>query len=384
MHIGFLTPEYPHSRVRSSAGIGTSLRNHIISLLDQGVRVSIFIYDQPFSEVIYEGELSLHLISKNNLKGFSWFNHRKQINQYVQKFVNSDGIDLIEVPDWTGISAFMNFSCPIVMRLHGSDGFFCYLENRKQKLKNFFLEYLALRSADYIISPNHFTFDITKKVFKTVSKNKVKIINLGLDLNFFNNSEPENFKPYTVYYFGTIIRKKGVFYLPSIFNEISNRIPETQFYVIGRDSFDIRSGSNSTWNLIHNLFSPQVLKNLSYLGQIDYSEMISHLKDANVCVFPSLAETTGMVTLEAMAMSRPVITSKEFWAEEIIDNSINGFCVDPSDHMRFADAASKILTNQNLALELGEKARFKIESDYDSKKIVLKNIQFYRQVIQSS
>jgi len=56
------------------------------------------------------------------------------------------------VPDWTGISAFMNLKCPIVIKCHGSDTYFCALEKRKQKFKNYFLEKKALKSADYILS----------------------------------------------------------------------------------------------------------------------------------------------------------------------------------------------------------------------------------------
>jgi hypothetical protein len=124
MHLGFLTPEYPHPKVNYSAGLGTSLKNLIDSFLELGCRVSLFVYNQNRFEYIEEGLLAIHLI-KNEKKGFfSWYLSKKRINKYVQYFVTTENIQVLEAADWTGISSFMKLSCPIVVRLHGSDGFF--------------------------------------------------------------------------------------------------------------------------------------------------------------------------------------------------------------------------------------------------------------------
>ncbi|SHO64462.1 glycosyltransferase family 4 protein [Algoriphagus zhangzhouensis] len=377
MHIGFLTPEYPHERVQYSAGIGTSLKNLIDSLIKLDCRVSVFVYNQPFFDFIEEDRITLHLISNQNKGAFGWYKNRKDINKYVQYFITTEKIDILEVPDWTGISAFMKFSCPVVMRLHGSDGFFCYLEQRKQKIKNWFLEKKALSSSDALISPNKFTLDTTRSVFGLSDHQKVKIINLGLDLSFFNDPEFESFEPFTICCIGTIIRKKGVFTLPSIFEEVIRLLPNVRFFFIGNDSPDVFSGSESTWSLLEKEFSQPVLEKVTYLGKIDYSEVSSHLKKANLCVFPSKAETTGMVTLEAMAMGKAVITSNEDWSAEIIENGVNGFRLDPTDYLNFAKVAVEILSDREMAIQLGKEARKIIEEEFDALITASKNKSFY-------
>ena len=281
MHIGFLTPEYPHDRVHYSAGIGTSLKNLIDSLVNLGCRVSVFIYNQNHFDYIENGNLTLHLIQNTPFSAFSWFQNRKRINRYIEYFISTENIKLLEVPDWTGISSFMKFSCPVVIRLHGSDGFFCFLENRKQKFKNRLFERLALTKCEAVISPNQFTLETTKKVFGIDDFSKVKIINLGIDLSNFEVPEYGSFVPKTVYYIGTIIRKKGVFYLPQIFDQLLLIDPEIEFVLVGNDSPDVLSGSNSTWDLLNKEFSPQVFEKITYLGKIDYSEVASELKNNN-------------------------------------------------------------------------------------------------------
>ena len=46
MHIGFLTPEYPHDKINHSGGLGSSLQNLAISLQAKGVNISVFVYGQ--------------------------------------------------------------------------------------------------------------------------------------------------------------------------------------------------------------------------------------------------------------------------------------------------------------------------------------------------
>jgi hypothetical protein len=38
MHIAFLTPEYPHPELNKSGGLGTSLKNLVTRLVDEGVK----------------------------------------------------------------------------------------------------------------------------------------------------------------------------------------------------------------------------------------------------------------------------------------------------------------------------------------------------------
>jgi glycosyltransferase involved in cell wall biosynthesis len=54
------------------------------------------------------------------------------------------------------------------------------------------------------------------------------------------------------------------------------------------------------------------------------------MKQAQVCIFPSFAETLGMVTIESMALQKPVVNTSIGWAPElIIDGS--GF-LHPQNH----------------------------------------------------
>ena len=133
MQIAFLTSEYPHPKIAQSAGLGTSIKNLATELTKLKHRVYVFVYSQGSTEIFDDNGISVHKIAFKKYSLMGWYFYRKYIQNYINKTIQKENIDLLEAPDWTGITAFMKISCPLVVRLHGSDAYFCHLENRKQK-----------------------------------------------------------------------------------------------------------------------------------------------------------------------------------------------------------------------------------------------------------
>jgi len=380
MHIAFLTPEYPHTQVTHAAGIGTSIKNLTTALITEGIAVTVFIYGQKTQEIINENGISIHLIKNKKYSFLGWYFHRKYIENYCNSIIKKEKIDLLEAPDWTGITAFMKFKIPLIIRFHGSDTYFCHLEQRPQKIKNFWFEKLAISAADAFIAPTTFAGEVSKQLFKI--KNKIiRTLHHGLDLAQFDNKTPAQFETGLILYVGTIIRKKGVFELPAIFAAVRQKNPNAQLVLIGNDSADIQTHSSSTWNLVAALFSKDDMKNVSYLGKKPYSEVQEYIKKAHVCVFPTFAETLGMVTIEAMAMQKAVVNSNIGWANELITDGVSGFLVHPTNHQLYADKIMELLQNNSLYHQTGTQARTRAEAKFDIKNIVKENIEFYQQMI---
>ena len=116
MNIAFLTPEYSHKKVVSAAGIGTTIKNLAVALQQHDVRVSVFVYDQQLDEVFIENGIKIHLIASKKYPFFTWYYYRRYLQNYLNRYVDLDQIDLIEAPDWTGITAFMKLKAPLVLR----------------------------------------------------------------------------------------------------------------------------------------------------------------------------------------------------------------------------------------------------------------------------
>ncbi|WP_375253522.1 glycosyltransferase family 4 protein [Dokdonia donghaensis] len=378
MHIAYITPEYPHPELGNSGGMGTSIKNLVTALCKMGHKISLFVYDQHKTDTFIEDGVTFHLIAKKHYKIGGFYFYRKHIEQYINK--HSSDVDIIEAPDWTGITAFMSLKKPLVIRFHGSDTYFCHIEGRPQKWKNAFFEKRAVRKAKAFIAPTHFAGKKSIQLFKQ-PLSKLKIIHYGLELDKFNNNSPEEFISKRLLNIGTLIRKKGVFQLVEIFNKIIIAHPTAKLDFIGADSYDVQTGSASTWQLMQEMMSPAAREAITYLGKVPYDQVKEEIQKAHICVFPSLAETLGMVTIESMALQKVVVNTNIGWAQDLIEHGKDGFMHHPDDIDAYVDTISTVFENDALRLKITEAARETIEKRFDINHIAQTNVSFYNKVI---
>ena len=399
MKIAFLTPEYPHSKTGTSGGIGTSIKNLAMGLLAEGCSVRVLVYGQKEEGVFDDDGICIQRIRNVKLKGLSWYLTRKKLEGIINTLFQEKEIDLVEAPDWTGITSFISpKKCPIVIRLNGSDTYFCHLDQRPVKRNNKFHEKRALQKADGLLSVSQFTADRTNKLFGLGKK--FTIIPNCIDTDFFGkNIYPDNLsfsdslssgevptafgrREDTILYFGSLIRKKGLLELPYIFNAVINKYPTAKLVLVGRDVPDIISGSPSTWQMMEGLFTEQARKKVQYLGSVAYHNIKKQITEATVCVFPSFAEALPVSWIEAMALQKPIVASNIGWATEVVDNGINGFLVHPTDHQEYANKIIQLLENVNLQKEFGVAARKKVTEKFSMAIVAQQSMLFYKTLIK--
>lgn len=384
MKIAFLTPEYPHPNTGSSGGIGTSIKNLAIGLLAQGCSVRVLVYGQKEEAVFDDNGITVQQIRNLKFKGLSWWLTRKKLERIINQLYANKEIDLVEAPDWTGITSFIQpKKCPIVIRLNGSDTYFCHLDNRPVKWINKFHEKRALQEADGLLSVSQFTANLTNEVFGL--QKEFTIIPNSIDTSLFKKSDSVELIPplggKVVLYFGSLIRKKGLLELPLIFNEVVRINPKTRLVLIGKDVFDLVSGRPSTWQMMQELFTEEALSQVSYLGSVSYQEIKEHIKSAGLCVFPTFAEALPVSWIEAMALQKPIVASNIGWTTEVIEDGVEGFLVHPKDHKQYAERILELLDNPRMQVDFGVAARKKVVSTFSIEVVAQQSIVFYKSLI---
>lgn len=377
MHIAFLTPEYPHSRISRSGGLGTSIKNLAVSLAEVETQVTIFVYGQKEDMEFKEDGITFFVIRQRKYKMFTWYYYRKFLQKLINRKICEGKIDLVEAPDWTGITAFMNFRCPLIIRMNGTDAYFCHLERRRQKWKNRFFEKKALHYADALVSVSAFTAKKTLEIFQL--KKPVIVIPNSVDTSQFLPS-PTPVVPNRLLYFGTVIRKKGVIELAEIFNLIVKKNPKTELFLIGKDVIDIFRNT-STKELFNKQLSSEALLQVRFLEEVNYSEVKKHLAEATVVILPSFAEALPMTWLEAMAMEKALVTSNIGWAKEVMLDGITGYTENPKNHKAFAAKVLQLVHDKEAALKMGKAARLRVVQNFSTEVVTEKNLEFYRKLI---
>jgi len=179
MHILYLTPEYPHERIGASGGMGTSIKNLAEELVELDVKVTIVVYGHKKNDHFEDNGIRYRCIEQKKYPFGGFYLYRRYINRLLNEIIEKKEIDLIEAPDWTGITAFMKFSIPLVIRFHGSDTYFCHIEQRLQKWKNRFFETNGIKKAQAYIAPTSFAGQKSAALFK-IDKSSNHVIHYGL------------------------------------------------------------------------------------------------------------------------------------------------------------------------------------------------------------
>ena len=107
-------------------------------------------------------------------------------------------------------------------------------------------------------------------------------------------------------------------------------------------------------------------KAVNFYPNIDNSKLVDFYNYSDVLVLPSIGrqEAFGLVLLEAMACSKPVIASNLPGVRSVFKNGCQGLLVKPDDITDLANKLKIILENQSLAQAMGQAGRQLVENRY--------------------
>lgn len=95
-----------------------------------------------------------------------------------------------------------------------------------------------------------------------------------------------------------------------------------------------------------------------FVGTLSPDEVSVHMARARAVVVPSrVPETFGLVGIEAMSVGTPVIASSIGGIPEWLTHDVTGLAVPPDDPVALADAIRAIVSDDALAMRLGDAAR---------------------------
>jgi alpha-maltose-1-phosphate synthase len=375
LHVAFLTNEYP---IQKSGGIGTSIRNLAVALVAKGHRVTVLFLGN--GEAVEHEGVEIRFVSPTRIPKLGWLLNRRKIASTINQLIENEGLEIVEAPDWCGLSAGIKINCPIVIRCNGSATYFGNILDEPVRNSVRLAEQLALRSADSVAAVSSFTAEMTQKLF---SLNEVpRVVSNGIDLGRFSIEASDQADLNTILYFGTLVRKKGFLDLAEIFNRVVVEDPNARLRIIGRDASDSETGAQSTYELFRQSLSEDADRNVEYLGSLPYSEMSDQIRNSTLCVFPSYAEAMPLAWLEAMAVGKAVIAYDIGWAPEAIEDGVSGELVPLGDVSAFASKILELIGDKKRCEELGRSARKRVDDRFSNEVIAGQSLDWYKAVIR--
>ncbi len=98
-----------------------------------------------------------------------------------------------------------------------------------------------------------------------------------------------------------------------------------------------------------------------FAGMRTGTDLAAHYASSDIFLFPSLTETFGNVTLEAMSSGLPVVAYRCAAAGEIIEDGVSGLLAAPGDAAGFIAAARHLAASRESRRNLGQAARQRVE-----------------------
>jgi glycogen synthase len=103
---------------------------------------------------------------------------------------------------------------------------------------------------------------------------------------------------------------------------------------------------------------------LEFVGAVPLDQVPQYLAQTDICVFPSIWESFGLVCLEAMAAGRGVVGSSAGGMVELLDGGRAGLLTPPQQPILLAQLILQLLQDPDLRQQYGAIARARVLSHY--------------------
>ncbi len=144
-------------------------------------------------------------------------------------------------------------------------------------------------------------------------------------------------------YVGRLAAEKNLDLLLDAFRAVRRTVPTARLVLVGDGPL------RASLQAAH----PDVI----FAGLRNGPDLAAHYASLDLFVFPSLTETFGNVTVEAMASGLPVLAFDHAAAGQLIRSGHNGWLVPPGDALRFVAAAEALARDPQLRRAIASQAR---------------------------
>ncbi len=214
------------------------------------------------------------------------------------------------------------------------------------------------------------------KSFGFTGRPNAKVIYNGLDHTRFDDidHQPEG---YNICMVANFQQRKDHLSLVKAMPRILKSFPKSSLTLIGHDY--------GTLSAVRDLIDELHLSgNVEIITDCTQPEPI--IGKCQICVLATNEDAHGEgisnAVLEYMALSKPVIASRNGGNPEIVVDKITGFLVPPGSPKEISEKAIYLFNNQKIAKEMGEKGKSFVNERFSLEKMETDYIELYKALLQ--
>jgi len=302
----------------------------------------------------------------------------------TRPLVHPDTLIICQDPFLTALTGWFlkrKFKTPLLIHFHGDFWQNPYwLQEKWYNLILLLLSKFLVRKADGI---RVVSSGIKQKLIKAgLLENKIRVIPTPtVNLEKFQNYDLGEVKKIKeqyhhrkiILYVGRLVKEKNLPLLLKAVKKIVSRYPQCVFLIIGQGPEE-----KKLKNQVLNYKLPDYVK---FLGPLKHKDLINYYQACYALVLPSFSESFGKVILEAGLTQKPTVATATTGAKEIIVDGQTGFLVPINNRTALSKAIIKLLQDENLVQEMGQKAKEHILAKFNPEQITQKMIGFWKELV---
>jgi glycogen(starch) synthase len=413
LRIGFFVWEYPPRLV---GGLGTYAEYITREFVELGHDISVFTLnpgDLKTSEILRGVDVQRPLIADasnvfpmfvtedlkrwgTNIRFFNdiFIYNILSSTKFLNGMIKKDGykFDLVCVHDWlscvSGLIVKNESKIPVVFHVHSTE--WGRSGGQGSEVVSHLERAMAERADSMVTVSNAMQEDLIRHGWP---QPKINVVWNGVDPEAYDPQKcpkegilkikqqygiPEDWN--ILLFLGRLTWVKGVKNLVQAMPMVLEEYPKTKLIILGK-------GEEQT-DVVETATRLGVKDNVIYRFEFVPEEQRKlHYAASDVCVFPSVYEPFGIVSLEAMSMAKPVVVGARGvvgFREQVVNNGPdqNGVHVDGDNAADIAWGVKEVLSDPERARAWGENGRKRVQTYFTWRKVGEQTLGVYQKLIE--
>lgn len=346
-------------------GVAVSIDSSINYLAKNGHEIHVIAPEYPFEDKrkLHEN-ITIHRYKSYNLF-FTTNKEERFIYPWEMKKIYRDLKDIDPDIIHVNLEFFISFACRkwalknnkvLVMTAHTY--YPPYLKLYIPYLPMRICKYIAKRCSKWFYDKADLLFTPSKEMENILLEKynietNVEHLLIGIDEKDFLNYDRENERKESflldkyprikdrkrLLFVGRIGEEKNISFLFEVMSILLKKRKDIELILVGNGSY-----LNVFKNKARKL---NIIDNITFTGPIEHASIRAAYAIGDIFVFPSITETQGIVTCEALYLGLPVVAVDALGSKTVLEGSIGGFLVE-EDKYQFAEKVELLLDDIDL------------------------------------
>lgn len=298
-------------------------------------------------------------------------------------------VDIVQTPIWDSLGFYALFDSRfnLVVTLHTSmktifEG--VYHINEEVEFHIEVEEYL-LNKSKFIVSNSKAIEKQYNQYYNDACEGKTFLIPHGLEdmIKFVKNNDKKlsyNSDNIEILFVGRLEYRKGIDIIFECVPYICKKYNNVIFRFCGDNTINMPNSEKNYKDYFlskYNEFSERVI----FEGYISDEEIIDRYSNCDIFIAPSRFESFGLIFLEAMIFSKPVIGTNIGGIPEVVENGVSGILIENENSEDLKNALIKLIENKNIRESMGKNGRRIYEEKFTAEIMANKFIDYYKNIL---